>query len=372
MPKPILTPRRSLLESLSDGPKTRQELSDAFPSDWERIAGNIGPAVAEKLVVRSTEDGKPLYAMTEKGRKRLAELRAASPAPEVEPKMKVEPPTTVVLEMPVVETQEERVLTEESPVVERPLGDTPLAKHATRAVELAVKNFNARSEAEESLTQKTDEVLRLTLEMERMGRASDAVLTERDAEISRLKIQLQSMENERNALRESTKARSPSYDGLLLVVQVIGEALGKAGIVDCDNPGDAIENLAKQRDDLAAEVTRMKQEIANADAMVEHATKAVEDTGEQNAALRQELQRIASMKAQEVPAANHYFILSPDSRKLDSGYWSFIGRNSNTLEDAKEQAENALANDAGPVFVAAIVGKAQAVRRIEWDTPAAA
>lgn len=46
------------------------------------------------------------------------------------------------------------------------------------------------------------------------------------------------------SLRDERR-RSPSYDALLIISQSVAAALERAGVEECDDPGDAIDALAK-------------------------------------------------------------------------------------------------------------------------------
>lgn len=45
---------------------------------------------------------------------------------------------------------------------------------------------------------------------------------------------------------EQSSARSPSYDALLIIVQSVCGALERAGLTDCDDPGEAIDVMRER------------------------------------------------------------------------------------------------------------------------------
>lgn len=57
------------------------------------------------------------------------------------------------------------------------------------------------------------------------------------------------------------EGRSPSYDALLLIAQSVAGALERAGLTDCDDPGEAIdvirERLEKRVSELEAAALRV-------------------------------------------------------------------------------------------------------------------
>lgn len=50
---------------------------------------------------------------------------------------------------------------------------------------------------------------------------------------------------------------SPSYDALLLIAQSVAGALSRAGLTDCDDPGEAIDVIRERLETLEAACKRV-------------------------------------------------------------------------------------------------------------------
>lgn len=63
--------RQKLLKAISVDPKTAPEIAEELQIDRKVVQDNISAAIKENLAKRYIEDGKPIYAITDKGRERL-------------------------------------------------------------------------------------------------------------------------------------------------------------------------------------------------------------------------------------------------------------------------------------------------------------
>lgn len=63
--------RQKLLQAINIDPKTAPEIAEELEIDRKVVQDNISAAIKENLAKRYIEDGKPIYAITEKGRERL-------------------------------------------------------------------------------------------------------------------------------------------------------------------------------------------------------------------------------------------------------------------------------------------------------------